>query len=210
MDDGVEGVDLQPVIDAALAGRYDEAVSALLAIPVAAEGAPWFTVERGLIAAMLDLQRGKLGTSRHHRSRALAVADGGSLPRSSRSLVRTMEQAGVVACCAGDLEEGERRFARAGEEIDRAFRSVPVGAMLRNAYHRGLAAMLAGRAEAAAPHVDLARRLADRVLARYPTHPEAAAITALHAATTAQACRDLPFWFELGHVPVACRLATDR
>ncbi len=203
----------QPIINAMLGDEFDRVAAAKRLSEMTAEAslmgdeATALRTELTLVWALLHLKQDSVTESTAHRTCALKLLEEDTSAYSPPDLVRIVEQAGVLAACTGDLELGERLFARSGEEIDRLFRAAPVGDLLRNTYHRGLAYKLAGRDSDARPHIELATHLADRILRRYEgRHPEANAIRALGAAMGADSFRKLPFWFDLGGVPVPCHV----
>jgi hypothetical protein len=208
----------QEVINAALEGDHERAAKLFTQHLVAGDVADdtWEALDRTLVAAFLDLQNGHAEAARARVADVLASAATieAKPPRSILTfrldLVETMDHAGVIACCVGDFELAEQCFARGGSEIDRLFRAAPVAELVRNAYHRGLAHKLAGRAGEAAPHAELAFQISERVFARYGAHPEQIGIRRLHDAKRPEDCLELPFFFFLGGVPVRCYAPTGR
>ena len=198
----------QPLIDAVFDSAWDESTKALGDLRAALDDAPpWLHAELTLIEALIDLKQGRAGETQFVRSRAARDLDWRQID-SPPDFVRVIDQAAIVAFCAGDHTLGKEMLAMSGEEVDRAFRRAPIGDLIINAYHRGLAHRIDEQHEDAKPHVDLALRLAERVFGRYHQHPELISLRALRDAADARTCESLPFRFWLFGVPCPLTVAT--
>ena len=202
------GLDAQPLIDAVFDNAWDVATKALGDLRAASDDAPpWLHAELALVEALIDLKQGRVGEAQVGRSRAARDLEWREID-SPPDFVRVIDQAAIVAFCAGDRALGKELLAMSGEEMDRVFRRAPIGALITNAYHRGLAYRIDGQHEEAKPHVELALSLAERVFARYHQHPELIALRALRDASDARTCQSLPFRFWLFGVPCPLTIVT--
>jgi hypothetical protein len=198
--------DWQAMIDAAYEGKFDE-IPALLAAYVTSPPSPeeehaWHALDLMLIDAWAALQQRDRDRGRAQLARVVTMLDGDELPFSPRDFIFTHEQAGIVACCAGDFALAERVFAKSEDMIARWHRVATVNDLVRNAYDRALCCKLAGREAEADAHVSLASQLAELVYRAYEGgHPEHKDVRKLTETKGAEAARELPFWFHIGNVP---------
>lgn len=154
----VMSVDWQKLIDLLWKEQFAEAASMASSGAASAAKDTWLALELDLVAAFANLRQHDLATAMERLQRAGSELESWSPlspVQACSEFVRAADQAGVLACCIGDLSLGEHLFARAGEEIDRLFRAYPIDALMRNAYHRALAMVLGDRRDDAAPHIAL-------------------------------------------------------